>query len=194
MSNVNPYASPQVDNAPPPMFAAAPHAPQGMWALGKVLVMHKNAQFPNVCVKSGQPAVRRLTRKLSWHHPAIALSIFLGLLVYVILALVLTKRATIHVPLTEEWFARRRNAIISGWLIALAGLAMFIGSFFLIETRYESWVGLPMLVGAVLIVFGWGYGALRSRTVWAKKIDDHYVYLKGVNKSLLSQLPQWAGT
>ena len=194
MSNVNPYASPQTDfESPPPIRPSSPTKPQGMWSKGKVLVMHKDAPFPNYCVKSGVPATERLTRKLSWHHPAIALSIFLGLLVYVILALVLTKRATIFVPLSPEWFARRRNAILTGWLIAFAGLALFIGGFFLPEGVREAAIGWCILGGIVLMIVGWAYGGIRSRVVWPAKIDDQYVYLKGVNPSLLAELPPWPG-
>lgn len=194
MANENPYASPQADIAPEPFYANVPRTSQGMWANGNILVMHKDAQLPNYCVKSGVPAVQRLTRKLSWHHPAIALSIFLGLLVYVILALVLTKRATIHVPLSDEWFARRRNAILTGWLVAFAGLASFVGAFFLPEGIQEDLAPWCVMGGIVLMIGGWVYGAMRSRIVWPSKIDDQYVYLKGVNKSLLAELPQWQGS
>lgn len=191
MADFNPYASPRAD-AIPPVIAAKVAPTKGMWAKGKVLVMHRTAQFPNVCVKSNTPAARRLTRNLSWHHPAIALSILAGLLVYVILALVLTKRAVIRIPLSDAWFQRRRRAIIIGWSVGLAGVATFIGGFFLLES-FDALAGFCFLGGVVMALGGAIYGSLASRMVWPERIDDRYIYLRGVNREFLAALPAWSG-
>jgi phage shock protein PspC (stress-responsive transcriptional regulator) len=131
---VNPYAAPQATAFQPQMAAAAPSKFPGLWRKGNVLVMHKMAPLPDICLMSNQPATRRLKRNLQWHHPLIAITILAGLLVYVILALILTKRATIHIPLTEEWYERRKRRMIFSWC---AGLA-FLGLIFL--NRLEVWM------------------------------------------------------
>src|SRR5687768_6974211 len=65
----NPYAAPQQ----PDLYSQSvpnkisPYA--GLWREGNVMVMHKLAPLPDICLKSNQPAVGRLKRKLSWHHP-----------------------------------------------------------------------------------------------------------------------------
>ena len=91
--------------------------------------MQKNACLPARCVKSNQPIEgRRLKRKLTWFHPLIYLSLAAGLLILVILVLVLQKKATIYIGLSQEWWHKRRRALWIGWLMGLGGLAVMIGS------------------------------------------------------------------
>src|SRR5438270_17415 len=110
----NPYAPPK---APPPVqFQPYPNQGYdpmfGLWRQGNVLVMHKLAPLPDRCVKSNQPANgRTLKRSLRWHHPAIYLALLAHFLIYVVLALVLSKSAIIRIGLSEEWIARRRRTI-----------------------------------------------------------------------------------
>lgn len=76
----NPYAAPREPTEfDPQVLAAAPFA--GLWRQGNLLVMHKAAPFPNICLKSNLPATHRLTRNLSWHHPALVLLVLAGVLV-----------------------------------------------------------------------------------------------------------------
>ena len=84
----NPY-KPPIANAPVYMAEAAPEA--GMWRKGKVLVFRKETILPDRCVKSNAATKRKLKRQLTWHHPAIFLTILISILVYAILALVLRK-------------------------------------------------------------------------------------------------------
>ena len=57
-------------------------------------------------------------------HPAISLTIVAGELIYVILALMLSKKATILIGLSDRWFAKRRRAMLIGWGMVLASLVM----------------------------------------------------------------------
>lgn len=161
----------------------------GLWRKGNLLVMHKSAQLPDVCVKSGEPAVRRLKRNLQWYHPAINFTLLLALLLYIILVAVLSQRATIYIGLSEKWFQKRRLAIILGWLFGLGGTAMFFGSFALVET--VDWWGVITLLGLAAFLFGLIYGQYGSRMVHPKKIDEQYIWLKGVHPSVLAKLPEW---
>jgi hypothetical protein len=67
---VNPYAAPQAAGYQPnlPGVGNSPFA--GLWRQGHVLVMHKAAPLPDICLLSNQPATRRLKRTMNWHHPA----------------------------------------------------------------------------------------------------------------------------
>src|SRR6476660_2337793 len=104
---VNPYASPREVGNYPQLAIGHPFA--GLWRHGDMLVMHRLAPLPDICVKSNEPATRRLRRSLSWHHPAIFLLLLISPLIYIIVALILRKSATLYIPLTDEWFARRRR-------------------------------------------------------------------------------------
>jgi hypothetical protein len=46
-------------------------------------------------------------------------------------------------------------------------------------------VGLALFLGALI------YGIAKTRVVAPQKIDDHYVWLTGVNANYLEQFPEW---
>ena len=97
----------------------------GLSRQGKTLVREKDAELPNRCVKSNEPTQRRLKRSLSWHHPALILLVFAGVLIYVIVALVMRKQATIHIGLSDAWFQKRRRTILISWGIVLLSIGLF---------------------------------------------------------------------
>ena len=186
----NPYA------APTPMGYHQPVQPKlpafaGLWRQGNIMVMHKMAPLPDICLKSNQPATRRLTRNLQWHHPAIALTILAGLLIYIILALILTKRATIHVPLTEEWFARRRRRMLYAWGCGLACLALIVLGIVAAAQTDEPGFLLLMLIGIVGGLIALVGGAAAVALVSPTRITDEYVWLKGVHPDFLNRLEVW---
>ena len=182
----NPYKPPQVADA---IIDAAVVEHHGLWRKGKILVMHKNVELPGRCIKSNAPATQRLKRSLYWHHPAIFLSILISLLIYIILALVLRKAAIVHIGLSDEWFARRRRAIVVGWLTALSGIALsVVGIASIDRSEILPWL---ILVGIFMFFFGLIWGLVRARMVSPARISDEYVWLKGVHPGFLADLPEW---
>jgi hypothetical protein len=161
----------------------------GIWRSGNMLVMHKQSPLPFRCVKSNEPASDYLRRRLSWHHPLLYLVILANLLIFVIVALVVSKKADIKIGLSEAWFARRRQAMIVGWSCFLAGCGMFFASFLLDIS--DDVRGAALITSIVLAMFGIFWGLLKSRMIVAKKIDDHFVWLKGIHPDFLATLPEW---
>ena len=196
MSDINPYQSPATYEDVVQTTAVADAWQPGEWVFrsGNQLVMHKLAKLPDRCVKSNQPADgRRLRRKLSWHHPLVYLAFLVHFLLFIILALVLSKRATIDVGLSEEWFRKRRRAILIGWLSVLLGIAVLAGSIAIVvnpncQTPLVGW-GIPL--GLVMFLGGAIYGLMASRMVAPARITDEYVWLKGVHPDYLADLPPW---
>ena len=164
-----------------------------MWRQGnKTLVMHKTAEMPNRCVKSNQPSTRYLKRKLSWHHPGwYALIVVCNMIVYVIAALIVRKTATIHVGLSEEWFARRQRAILISWTLSLLGIALLVTGIALVDASEFAVAMIP--IGIVLLLGGLIYGVVRARIVEVKKIKDDYIWLNGCCAEYLDELPEWTG-
>ncbi len=169
---------------PPPPTVGMPGS--GVWRDKSVLVMSKDAQLPNRCIKCNEPTNGRLKRKLTWHHPAIYILILIAWLVYLIVALIVRKRATVGVGLCEEHCAKRRKNLLITWSLVLLGVAGFILA--MIEED-----GTYALIGALLLLSGIIYGIVFARIVAPSKIDDKFVWLKGVNKDYLNLLPQWPG-
>jgi hypothetical protein len=186
--SLNPYAAPRVEGYyPPQMDANAPFA--GLWRQGNLLVMHRNAPLPNICLKSNEAATGRLKRNLSWHHPAIYLIILLHLFIYLVVALIVRKTATIYIPLTEEWLARRRRRMLFAWAAVLASFLLF--GFAVSRVDHEQWAPLAMILAILLALAAAIYGLVACRLVWPKRMTDQYIWLKGVHPNFLNRLEAW---
>lgn len=156
-----------------------------------MLVMHRNAELPDRCVKSNEPANgRKLKRKLTWHHPAVFLALLANLLIYAILASVLSKRATIYIGLSEKWFAKRRRRMLISWLIVLVSCGIFGVAIAMID-QLEDVAPLLMVLAFIGALFSGIYGLIACRLVHPKKMTDEHIWLKGVHPDFLRSLPAW---
>lgn len=161
----------------------------GPWRDGKLLVTLKNAPLPDACLKCGTPPVKHVKKALSWHHPALYLVIFVGLLFYLILGLCLRKTATIFVPLCAECNGRRkRNGLIS--FLGFAGaLVAFIAAATSLEGEAST---AAVLAGVALLLFCLIWMAA-TQFVYAKKINATHAWVKKAGSPFLDRLPQWTG-
>jgi hypothetical protein len=169
---------------PPPPSVGLPGT--GIWREGKTLVVSKDAALPDRCVKCNEVTTQRLTRKLSWHHPALYFLIIVATLIYVIVAMILRKRATLVLGLCEKHTAQRRTFIWITLLLALGGL----GGFVLAISAGDI---MPAFIGLLLWLTAIIFGVRSTRVVYPQKIDDRFVWLRGVNADYLDQFPQWPG-
>jgi hypothetical protein len=168
---------------PPPSAGFYPQG--GVWRDKSTLVMSKDTQLPDRCVKCNSPANGlRLKRTLYWHNPVFYILIFAGVLLYFIVAMFVRWKAVVDVPLCEAHLSRRRYLLIAGWLLFLLGLGGFVIAIagneplFALAGVFGFFVGLILLIAA-------------ARVVLPVKIDERFVWLKGINKDYLNQLPQW---
>jgi hypothetical protein len=159
----------------------------GVWRDNDTLVMTKDALLPDQCVKCNAPTHGfRLKRNLSWHHPALALLIFAGLIIYLIVAVAVSKRATVHIGICAEHLQKRRNLLIVGWAMLAIGLITPVIAF------ANEYVGIALL-GMLLVVVSAVWLVLVARVVKVKTIDDRYVWLKGIDPNYLAQFPSLQG-
>ena len=158
-----------------------------LWRSGKVMVMSLTANLPARCVKCNAPAPgSRLERNLYWHHPLVYLALLLNLLIYAVVAICLRRRARIQVGLCETHRSRRKRDILIAWVVALGGVGAF--SFAMYLERFE--LGLVSLLVTIIAMV---YGIATTRIVWAKRIDQEHIWLKGVCREYLDALPEWNG-
>ena len=165
---------------PPPVVGTA----AGVWRDKGTLIMTKDARLPDRCIKCNEPTQTRLIRKLNWHHPAIYILIFVALLIYAIVAMVTRKRATVEFGICDEHLRKRWRNIAIGWVAVVLGV---FGLFLAIAISD----GTPALLGLFLLLGGAIFGIIGSRVATPSKIDNHYVWLRGVNKDYLDLLPLW---
>ncbi|CAN5378337.1 hypothetical protein BH09PLA1_BH09PLA1_24210 [soil metagenome] len=174
--------------ASPPGFT-----PGGQWQDGSVLVMHKEATFLDCCVKCGQPSDGKIWKHTYWwHHPAYALLIFAGILVYAIVAMIVRQPATVKLYLCEQHRSRRRWGMLITWLLSLATLGLFIGgaAYAANARSSDGWIGgVIALGGFVTLIAAVIVGTVVAPILKPKKIDKEYAWFKGASREYLAQLP-----
>ena len=164
---------------------------EDIWRAGNLLVMRRDAQLPDRCIKTNQPANgKRFKATLYWHHPAIYLLILINLLVYAIVAIIVRKKAVVYVGVTERTLQARRKAILWGWVSGIAGFILFV---FAASLQSESAMLGLLLLGAALILGGLIVGTAKATLVRVERIEDEYIWIRGVTREYLARLPQWKG-
>jgi hypothetical protein len=150
----------------------------GYWRDGKRVVMDRNAELPDRCVKCNEPAnsYRRLV-KLT--HVGTGAELLFGWMAYAF-----AKRAQVMVGLCER---HRRTSNVT---IGLISLVAIIASIYLFTVRTSDWivpvVALAGFLGGVAALI---YAYLRSRLIRATKITDAHVWFKGAGEPFLASLP-----
>ncbi|MDR3635436.1 MAG: hypothetical protein P4L84_16645 [Isosphaeraceae bacterium] len=181
MSEFNPYAAPQTELSTRPRELDE----GGAWCDGNLLVLTKNFDLPDRCLKCNQPTDGwRLKRNLSWHPPVWYALLLINVLLYIMVAMVVRKTGRIAVPLCPAHRRRRRWAIVVGWLTALCGLGLIVAAAGMTEHQE-----FPLIGGTVLLLFGIIYGVLRSQVAVPKKIDKRLIWLRKVDPAFLAEFP-----
>ena len=156
-------------------------------AAGQATVTRSETPFPDRCVKCNAPAGGfKLKRVLYWQYPAYYLLILCNLLIPLIVVLIVRKKAILHVGVCEKHRAQRKLALTIGWVGVLGGLVLLICG-----VVWQS--GWAAIAGLVLMLGGGIYGAVRGTTISAAKITKDNVWVRGVHKDFLAQLPEWPG-
>ena len=167
-----------------PYFPPPSHNFNTVWRSDALLVMTKQASLPDRCVKCNAPTTTHLRRKLQWHHPALYLVILVSILVYWIVAMVVRKTATVNLGLCKEHFESRKLSMIITVLLAFVAFLTCTAG-----VQFES--PLLFIVGFGLVVAAVVYGSITIRVVTPTKIDEHFVWIKGVDPSYLQEFPEW---
>jgi hypothetical protein len=145
----------------------------------------QNAQLPPRCVKCGALADGKpVSKTFSWHHPALYLLILVGLLVYVIVALVVRKQMKLQVPICSRHAQRRNAGMMLAWILPLVGVA---DAFILPQFNVDG--GIVALVCIGFILAGLVIWAAVSNPITPKFIDQYRGEFAGICESFLQQLP-----
>ena len=125
--------------------------------------------------------------KLAWHSPVAFLGLLLGLLPYVLLAIIIRNKLTVYVGVCAGHRRKRRNAILAGVLGSLVGFLLFIAG----AGSARRVGGGLILIGLALLILAIIYGILASRIVWPKVIRKDRAWVKGVCPAFLADLPEY---
>lgn len=136
-------------------------------------------------MKCGAPANGKpVTKNFSWHHPGFYLLILVGLLVYVVVALVVRKTMKLEVFLCLHHAQRRSTAVMLAWVFPVVGIA---DAFILPRFNVEG--GVVALITVVLVLAGLVIWAVVSNPIRPKFIDQYRGEFSGVCECFLEHLP-----
>jgi hypothetical protein len=156
-------------------------------------------RLPDVCIACGQPATSFIRKTFAWHPPWVIVIILAGLLPYVIVALILTKRMTVEAPVCDKhcgyWWKRQMLM----WLPLLAVIVAFTGGMII-----ASNAGAPpgqneltgfVCAGSAILFLAWLIVAaiVQSMMIRPTEITDRSIRLKRVHEGFVDAFDQLRG-
>jgi hypothetical protein len=150
----------------------------------------KEGQLPAVCMKCGAPAEAQPRKLFSWHPGWVILLILVGLLVYVIVALILTKRRRVWTPLCRRhagYWTVRAWYVLGGFCAILAAFIawLVIGA----GTDAELWWPVAGLtLAGVFFVWLVSAGVLQTISIRPERITNTKIGLLGVHTDFKAAL------
>ncbi|MDR0184381.1 hypothetical protein [Lysobacter arvi] len=158
------------------------------WRDGKDLVVRPGCTLPGRCIKCNEPAELPMRHaRFYWHHPALYLTVFLGLLLYLVLALFVRRRTPVTLGLCTRHVRRRRASLA----LAFGGTALGIGA---IAYGMQRDAGPLWMAGAALIVASLIVGIVGSRLLVVTRIGENYTRFRGAGAEFLATLPAFYRT
>jgi hypothetical protein len=176
-ADFNPYAAPQVTETASTARLIDPGS-RGIWRDGHRVVIPHGAVLPTRCWKCNGPADVLLGRRLYWLHPAWLLLILLHVLILLLVAAFVHKKATFAIGLCDN--------LAVAWLLSIAGFALTIGAAI---AYYDS--AIPLLTGLATFLVGLVYGAFFASVCGAKRIDKYAAWVTGAGENFLAVLPSY---
>jgi hypothetical protein len=155
------------------------------WQDKSRLVVDQGVNIADRCVKcNSRQGIKRWPRKFSYAPPILYFLLFGGVMPYFIVAMIVQKTARMDLGLCERHIRERRNHILASWLMVVVGFCLF-----------AFWHEPKIVVIAGIILFAGGIvnGVRVSASVSASKIDENRIWLRGVSRDFLGELPSWRG-
>lgn len=151
---------------------------------GNLLVIPTGSSLPANCVKCGAPTADKLSRTFRWHTPWLYLLIVVGVIFYLIVALVVQKKARVDVPLCSVHRAWRKHMNWTGAILLLGVLPVSL----VLEALgvYGGWIALTcvgMAFGGLAVL------AIVGSSLAATYIDENVAKIRGASEEFLSTLP-----
>jgi hypothetical protein len=139
--------------------------------------------LPLPCVKCGAPANGKpVNKNFSWHPPALYLVALVGLLIYVIVAMIVRKSMRLTVPLCAQHAQRRSVAVTLSWVIPLVSIA---DAFILPNFGVDG--GIVALISVVMVLTGIVIWAIVDYPIRPKSIDRYQGVFTGFCEAYLQQ-------
>ena len=176
------FAKPVLPYATPAPLQTAGPAPDSAWRDGKTLVVRKGVVLPDRCIKCNAPADGPFQKQtVSWHSPVLYLLLLAGLLPYAIVVLILNEKGSVGVRLCAHHRQRRLATLLAAWTLGVGGLVTIVAS----PAAHSRAV---VIGGIAAFLAGLVLGAC-TRLLTPKKIDGHFMWLRGLSAEFLASFP-----
>jgi hypothetical protein len=155
------------------------------WSSGRRVVTYNQRSLPARCYKCNAPVSSPpLSRRLYWHPFAYYLLIYPALLLYVLVALLVRKSASVELYLCPRHARRRLWFLLGAWIGVGLSLAIIIDG---IAVNISRIIGAGFLLLALVLVAGLA-GASVAR---ATRIKGDAIWMSGASRDFLASLPPW---
>ncbi len=151
--------------------------------------------LPAVCMCCGEPATAHKAKKMQWCPPWVGILILTGLLPYLIVALILTKRTTVQAPFCDRHQGHWLNRLLVMWgsffLFGVIGLAAFIFSINLPRQNQDN-VFPFVCLGSVALLVVWIIIAIvcQYTIIRPTEITDDDITLTGVCNAFIDAVEE----
>lgn len=167
MTEINPYQSPEAETQ-----STEPRRPEpgvGIWRKGQMLIVHREARLPNICLKTGRPADRRILETVRWTTWNDSGEYFIDL------------------PFTNRWW--RRHVVFFRFAVAwhVLSVAFLFGGAVLWPL---NWID-PNLVFVAMAIVGATLWGIAGNPVRFKKVTETHLHLMGISRKVLNRFPEW---
>lgn len=169
----NPYSSPAEAGG----YVNEAQAGVGIWSDGNYLVFHREAAFPQICLKTGLPATRNRRFDLLWSYP-IDWS---------------KRRLRLQLPYSEDIYLAYRRRWLAGTLSLMCSILIaFFGILLLSLSNSTGELIVPLIlmipagVSAWAILHWWDGNPVRF-----VRVRGPYFWISGASPQFLAQLPEW---
>lgn len=183
----NPYAAPPMEAS---LVKQGQDVGSGIFRQGNLLIVHRLAQFPPYCVRTNALTNRYDPWTFRWHPQWVLVTLLISPLIYIIVALVMTKTMKLQVPVSEYWRGVRFQRILIGWLIATLGTAASIGIGLSLSGPQSDGPGMLLVIlGPVVCLISGLIIGQSAKVLTPDKIDGEYAWFKGASPEFLNRFP-----
>ncbi|MDA0811235.1 MAG: DUF4339 domain-containing protein [Verrucomicrobia bacterium] len=162
----------------------------GPWRDRKAILFNEGAELPRRCIKCNAPAEHPITKNLShishWMLLLILLG-FPGIVLYVLIGLIIRKRAKVTAYLCTSHRKQRKAFLTINWSVAAAlVLGIVIAGNSLMGDEFAILIGFSVLGFLICAIAG-----IRLQLFRVQRIKDGTVRATGPSRKFLDSLQEW---
>ncbi len=158
-------------------------------------VQQADGKLPMVCMRCGEPAIVVKTKKVSWFPRWVFWLILAHLIIFGIVALIMTRRAKLQAPLCEQhqghWLFRQiflGLSLVGIVIYAISLIVFFVNA----PPQAADQFGLFVYVGSMVLVIGWliAIAIVQSTAIRAAEITKTHILLAGVSEAFVQAVEE----